>query len=80
MTNQQIIDKYLKEFYEVWQMKVPIELNPYLHRMIDEALLIRSVTRQGNQLQRSTITETDKEYKNLMKSLYPKDNSKRFRK
>jgi hypothetical protein len=38
MADQKIIDKYLKEFHEVQKMKVPIELNIYLHRMIDESL------------------------------------------
>jgi hypothetical protein len=44
MADQKIIDKYLKEFHEVQKMKVPIELNIYLHRMIDEALSIHDVS------------------------------------
>ena len=43
MTNQEIIDKYLREFNQVQRMKVPIELNPYLHRMINQALHIQNV-------------------------------------
>jgi hypothetical protein len=43
MADQKLIDKYLKEFYEVQRLKVPIELNSYLHRMIDEALHIHGV-------------------------------------
>jgi len=37
MTNAEIITKYLKEFHEVQKMTVPIELESYLHRMLDEA-------------------------------------------
>lgn len=37
MSNQEIIDKHLKEFHETHRLKVPIELNPYIHRMIEEA-------------------------------------------
>jgi hypothetical protein len=51
MTNQDIIDKYLKEFYEVQRLKVPIELNSYLHRMINEALRIHDVVGRSEQLQ-----------------------------
>jgi hypothetical protein len=50
MTNQDIIDKYLKEFYEVQKLKVPIELNSYLHRMINEALHIHNVVGRSEQL------------------------------
>jgi hypothetical protein len=35
---QPIIDKYLKEFYEIQGMKIPIEFHPYLHRMIKEIM------------------------------------------
>jgi hypothetical protein len=50
MADQKIIDKYLKEFHEVQRMKVPIELNSYLHRMIDEALRIHDVVGRSGQL------------------------------
>jgi hypothetical protein len=43
MTNKEIIDKHLKEFHEVQGLQVPIELNSYLHRMIEEALRIHDV-------------------------------------
>jgi hypothetical protein len=37
MTNQEIIDKYLKEFHETQGLTIPIEFHSYLHRMIDQA-------------------------------------------
>ena len=43
MTNQEIIDKHLREFNQVQKMQVPIELNSYLHRMINQALHIQNV-------------------------------------
>jgi hypothetical protein len=33
---QLIIDKYLEEFYKTHKLTVPIELHPYLHRMLQE--------------------------------------------
>jgi hypothetical protein len=50
MTTQEIIDKHLKQFHEVQRLKVPIELNSYLHRMINEALHIHDVVGRSEQL------------------------------
>jgi hypothetical protein len=38
MINQEIIDKYLKEFHETQGLTIPIEFHSYLHRMIDEVI------------------------------------------
>lgn len=38
MSNQEIIDKHLKEFHETHGLKVPIELNSYLHKIINECI------------------------------------------
>lgn len=50
MTNQELIDKYLSEFHEIQKLKVPIELNSYLHRMLDEALRIHVVSQRSELL------------------------------
>lgn len=50
MTNQQIIDKHLDEFNKVQKIKIPIELNSYLHRMINEALEINGFAPEKNEL------------------------------
>lgn len=39
--NQEIIDKYLKEFYEIHKIKIPIELNSYIHKIINEIELCK---------------------------------------
>lgn len=49
----------------------------YAIEAINEALLLGAVVGRSEQLPPNPIT--DKEHKDLMKALYPKDNSKRFR-
>ena len=36
MANQRIIDKHLSEFYETHRKTIPIEVNAYIHRIVDE--------------------------------------------
>jgi hypothetical protein len=55
MKTQEIIDKHLKEFHEVQRLKVPIELNSYLQRMIEEALRIYDIIGRSEQLPFSFI-------------------------
>lgn len=49
----------------------------WLKDEVIKKLTISAVVGQSDQLPPNSIT--DKEYKKLVKSLYPKDNSKRFR-
>lgn len=65
MADQKIIDKYLKEFHEVQKMKVPIELNIYLHRMIDESL---SQPRVSDSLPKNTTIWKKAKENGLLKS------------
>jgi hypothetical protein len=51
---QEIIDKHLKEFHKVQQLKVPIELNSYLHKIINE--VVQNIG-NGKNIQKLIITK-----------------------
>jgi hypothetical protein len=53
---QTIINKHLKEFHEVQQLKVPIELNNYIHRIINEALNTKDVSGSASDFERELYT------------------------
>jgi hypothetical protein len=59
MTKQEIIDKHIKQFHEVQRLKVPIELNIYLHRIIEEALRIHDDVGQSEQVVCDVCESTD---------------------
>ena len=67
MENKQEIIRIIKKYRDT----------EYLDTAADEILRLFSVVGRSEQLPPNPIT--DKEHKELMKALYPKDNSKRFR-
>jgi aspartate carbamoyltransferase regulatory subunit len=63
--NQEIIDKHLKEFYDVQKTKVPIELNSYLHKMIDEVNTINKNVAEDDLIKMSDYVFTDEDLKSF---------------
>ena len=69
--------KYLNKYFKAQYLKETDEEFKSLVRLLNKALRIHDVVGRGEQLPPNPIA--DKEHKDLMKALYPKDNSKRFR-
>ena len=69
--------KYLNKYFKAQYLKETDDEYKSLVRLLNKALSIHDVVGRSEQLPLNSITE--KEHKDLMKVLYPKDNSKRFR-
>jgi hypothetical protein len=71
-----LIEKVLFEVYDKGLQQNDCNLTDYYEKIL-QALNIPLVAGQSEQLPPNPIT--DKEHKDLIKALYPKDNSKHFR-
>lgn len=69
--------KYLNKYFKAQYLKETDDEYKALVRLLNKALRIHDVVGRSEQLPPNPIT--DKEHEDLMKALYPKDNSKRFR-
>jgi len=69
--------KYLNKYFKAQYLKETDDEYKSLVRLLNKALRIHDVVGRSEQLPPNPIT--DKEHEDLMKALYPKDNSKRFR-
>ena len=69
--------KYLDKYFKAQYLKETDDEYKSLVRLLNKALRIHDVVGRSEQLPPNKIT--DKEHKDLMKALYPKDKSKRFR-
>lgn len=75
MSEKMIIDAYCR--IRTIDNTISDDVLDFMKDAAIEKLRIQAVVGQSEQLPPNPIT--DKEYKDLMKALYPKDNSKRFR-